>query len=140
MVVALFNGMAKHESTIVVATYYIAMTLFASTQGLCVFNLMPQLRALSAAGFVFGVLLCICSVVWMTWLRAKSTRRTPNVDRSSLIDGNADVVPSDAGCGASPGVAECGPVTLRVPEPHAQHASAPSAGNGPPPLSHRHTT
>ena len=35
MVVALFLGMNKHESTVVVATYYITMTLFASNSVPC---------------------------------------------------------------------------------------------------------
>ena len=50
MMVALLNGMAHHESTIVVATYYISMTIFASVQGLCVFDLLPQLTWPSASG------------------------------------------------------------------------------------------
>ncbi|KAL3894185.1 MAG: hypothetical protein SGPRY_013875, partial [Prymnesium sp.] len=33
MVVALFNGMAWHEASIVVSTYYISMTVFGTIQG-----------------------------------------------------------------------------------------------------------
>ena len=106
MLVALLYGMARHESTIVVATYYISMTLFASIQGLCVFDLLPQLDALSASGFTFGVLLCLAGVVWMAGLRAKDgggnspgSRRgsgVGGVDRSALIDGASCVVVEEA--------------------------------------------
>jgi len=149
MVVALFNGMAHHESTIVVATYYIAMTLFASLQGLCVFDLMQQLTGLGAVGFVIGVLLCVTSVVWMAGMRAQSSGGT-NVDRSAFLDGvHPDLVTScDGGTAPRPpvapgvvvngGVAECGPVSS-VRQAPDQAATAPSS-NGPPPLEHRHTT
>ena len=114
MLVALLYGMARHESTIVVATYYISMTLFASIQGLCVFDLLPQLDALSASGFTFGVLLCLAGVVWMAGLRAKDgggnspgSRRgsgVGGVDRSALIDGASCVVVEEAhGSGTASG-------------------------------------
>ena len=113
MLVALLYGMAKHESTIVVATYYISMTLFASIQGLCVFDLLPQLDALSASGFTFGVLLCLAGVVWMAGLRAKDGRGSSagsrrgsgvgGIDRSALIDGAPCVVEEVHVSGAASG-------------------------------------
>ena len=33
MVIAVFNGMALHEASVVVSTYYVSMTLFGTLQG-----------------------------------------------------------------------------------------------------------
>ena len=57
MVVFVICGMQRHEASLVVPTYYISMTLFASLQGLCLF-LEPQSAGLTpsqVAGFVVGV-------------------------------------------------------------------------------------
>ena len=69
MVVALFNGMARHEASIVVPTYYISLTLCSSLQGLCVFQLLREMRPGSAIGFSTGVLLCVLAIGWSSWKR-----------------------------------------------------------------------
>lgn len=69
MAVTLFNGMARHEASVVVPTYYISLTLCSSLQGLCVFQLLPEMRARDAFGFTSGVLLCVLAVGWSGWRR-----------------------------------------------------------------------
>lgn len=119
MVVFLFNGMAHHEAAVVVSTYYITLTCFASVQGLCVFNLLRALRPASAAGFVTGIALCILAVAYMARVRAGSAAgpalvsRTVAVDDRPFLDshapGLAAATPAaGAYCGAGDGVDESG--------------------------------
>ena len=141
-------GMARHESTLVVTTYYITMTLFASVQGLCVFHLMPQLTPLSATGFTFGMFLSIGGVLWMFGMRTKQGRASSaprahigspnvtNVDRNSLIESHAahhaeTATSALAAEVAEPGGAAAPNVRLELP------AHLPSGSQAPP--TQRHT-
>lgn len=82
MVVAVFNGMAWHEASVVVSTYYISMTVFGTVQGLCMFDLMPHFHAGQAFSFVFGVLLCTAAVGVLAVARHSSAT---SVDQNTLI-------------------------------------------------------
>ena len=66
MAVSLFHGMSRQDSNIVVSTYYISMTVFASLQGLSVFSLFRCFGALDGLGFGAGVALCVAAVAAMT--------------------------------------------------------------------------
>ena len=146
MMVALLNGMAHHESTIVVATYYISMTIFASVQGLCVFDLLPQLTWPSASGLALGVLLCVASVVWMAGMRSKrlghGARAIGSIDRSALIDGHIYAA-EEAHAGAGGAAGTCEPVGGPAGAPNVclePLPASPGSSPGPPgEPAHRHT-
>ena len=88
MVVALFNGMAHHEASVVVPAYYISLTVMTSLQGLCVFQLLAEMTPLSAAGFSIGVLLCTLAVGWSSWKRREQQGERAHgngIDQSQLL-------------------------------------------------------
>ena len=70
MVVALFFGMAHHEASVVVSTYYITMTVFGAVQGLFTMQTIGDLDAISGTCFALGVLLCLAAVSTMAFLRS----------------------------------------------------------------------
>lgn len=148
MVVALFNGMALHESTIVVATYYISMTLFASVQGLCVFNLLAQFTPLKLVGDVFGMLLCVAAVLYMAGMRAKRLSggggsgggrgAIGGVDRAGLIVGEHASDEAHCGDGGAPncggGRGDSPPVSAlppAMPDPNLGLQPLPASPTGP---------
>mmetsp|Transcript_34654 Transcript_34654/g.101654 ORF Transcript_34654/g.101654 Transcript_34654/m.101654 type:complete len:165 (-) Transcript_34654:373-867(-) len=91
MVVAVFNGMAFHEASVVVSTYYISSTVFGTLQGLCMFNLLPLFEAGQAVAFVFGVVLCTGAVGVLAVSRHTTAS---SVDQSQLIaNGGWDCAP-----------------------------------------------
>ena len=72
MLLFVVHGMARHEASVVVPTYYISMTLLASAQGLCLFGgggAHGVLAPGSAIGFATGVLLCAIAVGVMAGAR-----------------------------------------------------------------------
>lgn len=89
MVVFVIQGMARHEASVVVPTYYISMTLIASAQGICLFGGHETLTPLSATGFGLGVMLCTISVGVMAGMRKPGQAGTRRVDRAQLLDGRS---------------------------------------------------
>ena len=112
MVVALFNGMAHHEASVVVSTYYIALTLNSSLQGVCVFQLLTSMDAGEAAGFCLGVLLCVLAVCWSSWRRHQQERAANRalLDSSRLLDEQAREWGLQPASGAASGGAPLTPV------------------------------
>jgi uncharacterized membrane protein len=117
MVVFLFNGMAWHEASVVVPTYYITMALFGSMQGLFVFHLLPHLTPLSASMFALGVLLCVTSIAWAAHHRQRH-RMTESLRRS----GSGHLLDQE--------YHERNRHTSAPSSPDAHHADAPDAEGG----------
>ena len=100
MVLFAVIGMARHESTVVVATYYISMTLLASIQGLCVFHINPFAKTVTALGFSAGLIMCVAGTIYLAVLRKKGgsggggggAGGVAGIDGNGLIDSDHQVV------------------------------------------------
>ena len=100
MVLFAVIGMARHESTVVVATYYISMTLLASIQGLCVFHINPFAKTVTALGFSVGLIMCVAGTIYLAVLRKKGgsggggggAGGVAGIDGNGLIDSDHQVV------------------------------------------------
>ena len=88
MAVALFFGLARGESTVVVPAYYISMNVMGSLQGLCLFDMFGCFTPVSGALFALGILLACCTVARMAAARrpaATSDRGTPLMEEAAPV-------------------------------------------------------
>jgi len=110
MAVALFYGLARGESTMVVPAYYISMNVMGSLQGLLLFDMVRCFSPLTAPLFALGILLsCVTVGLMAAWRREPSSteRCTPLMEEVAAPSSSAAAAsaqaPLPAGTGAAPG-------------------------------------
>ena len=111
MAVALFYGLARGESTMVVPAYYISMNVTGSGQGLCLFGKFKCFTAVTGPVFGIGVLLaCVAVALMAAWRRAPvaSERGTPLMEEVAAPSGSARIRTAAAAEAAAPPTAYMG--------------------------------
>ena len=87
MAVALFFGLARGESTVVVPAYYISMNVMGCFQGLCLFDMFGCFTAVTGPLFASGIVLACCTVALMAAARrpAESDRGVPLMEEAAPV-------------------------------------------------------
>ena len=88
MAVALFFGLARGESTVVVPAFYISMNVMGCFQGLCLFDMFGCFTAVTGPLFASGILLACCTVAVMAAARRPATasdRGTPLMEEAAPV-------------------------------------------------------